>query len=289
MATTKNIGQILVDKAKELDPTYKPDKFNDMGEAAQIILDNMGRGETDAIELNLNDGSWEMQENSDGTTFTKTCSDEETASLSVNNVRLAGTVQLWGIDIDTSTFGIFDLMHANELLNAWNQKTFICIFGNLTVTINTFFKQLSVTFLNKTLDYNRQSLSVNFTPVKTTAEHYYQVYIIGTQYSNNVNYIDSVQFRYPLDKNQELVFPVIQKSGSDANKNIVSTVYNGHIYEIHFSKDNPGSPNPGSSEPSDKDNKLIIRHMDGTVDNDAIGENNIKGHVELHGYTLFTD
>ena len=42
MATTKNIGQILVDKAKELDPTYKPDKFNDMGEAAQIILGNMG-------------------------------------------------------------------------------------------------------------------------------------------------------------------------------------------------------------------------------------------------------
>ena len=44
MATTKNIGQILVDKAKELDPTYKPDKLNDMGEAAQIILDNIGTG-----------------------------------------------------------------------------------------------------------------------------------------------------------------------------------------------------------------------------------------------------
>ena len=289
MATTKNIGQILIDKAKELDPTYKPDKFNDMGEAAQIILDNMGRGETDAIELNLNDGSWEMQENSDGTTFTKTCSDEENASLSVNNVRLAGTVQLWGIDIDTSTFGIFDLMHANEFLNAWNQKTFICIFGNLTVTIDTFFKQLSVTFLNKTLNYNRQSLQVYFAPVKTTAEHYYKVYIIGTQYSNNVNYIDSVQFKYPIDKNQELAFPVIQKSGSDAIKNIVSTVYNGHIYEIHFSKDNPGSPDPESLEPSDKDNKLIIRHMDGTVDNDAIGQNTIYGNVELHGYTLFTD
>lgn len=175
-------------------------------------------------------------------------------------------------------------MHVNELLNAWNQKTFICIFGNLTVIINTFFKQLSVTFLNKTLDYNRQSLQVSFTPVKTTTEHYYKVYIVGTQYSGNVNYIDSVQFRYPLDKNQELVFPVIQKPGSDAIKNIVSTVYNGHIYEIHFSKDNPGD-----SEPPDKDNKLIIRHMDGTVDNDAIGQNTIYGNVELHGYTLFTD
>lgn len=246
-------------------------------------------GGADAIELNLNDESWEMQENSDGIVYTKTCSDEESASLLVNNVRLAGTVQLWGMDIDTSTFGIFDSMHVNEFLNAWNQKTFRCILGNLTVTIDIFFKQLSVTFLNKTLDYNRQSLQVYFAPVKTTAEHYYRVYITGTQYSNNVNYIDSVQFKYPIDKNQELAFPVIQKSGSDAIKNIVSTVYNGHIYEIHFSKDNPGSPNPESLEPSDKDNKLIIRHMDGTVDNDAIGQNTIYGNVELHGYTLFTD
>ena len=51
MATTKNIGQILVDKAKELDPTYKPDKFNDMGEAAQIILDNMGAKFEEVNEL----------------------------------------------------------------------------------------------------------------------------------------------------------------------------------------------------------------------------------------------
>ena len=53
MATTKNIGQILVDKAKELDPTYKPDKFNDMGEAAQIILDNIGTGGGGSIDPNM--------------------------------------------------------------------------------------------------------------------------------------------------------------------------------------------------------------------------------------------
>lgn len=51
MATTKNIGQILVDKAKDLDPTYKPDKFNDMGEAAEIILDNMGAKFEEVNEL----------------------------------------------------------------------------------------------------------------------------------------------------------------------------------------------------------------------------------------------
>lgn len=289
MATTKNIGQILVDKAKELDPTYKPDKFNDMGEAAQIILDNMGNGETDAIELNLNDGSWEMQINSNDITFTKTCSDEEFAYLSVNNVRLTGTVRLNSflgeMDINTSTFGVFNLMHMHELINTWSQKTFPSLLGDLTVAITAYNNQLLVIFSNKA-EYNRQSLGVDFTPVKTTAEHYYKIYINNTAYIGNASDIDSVQFRYPIDNNQELVFPVIQKPGSDAIKNIVSTVYNGHIYEIHFSKDNPLSP---GSTPTDKDNKLIIRHMDGTVDNDAIGEGMITGNVELRGHTLFID
>lgn len=284
MATTKNIGQILIDKAKELDPTYKPDKFNDMGEAAQIILDNMGRSETDVIELNLNDGSWETEEKSDGISFIKTCSEEEIASLSVNNVRLTGTFTLQGMTIDTSTFGVFDLLHMSELFNAWSQKTFLPILSQWTITIATYANILLVSFTEKT-EYNRKLVGVNFTPVKTTTEYYYHVYITGgTIYSLNVNDIDSVQFRYPLGNNQELVFPVIQKPGSDAIKNIVSTIYNGHIYEIHFSKDNPES-----SETSDKHNKLIIRHMDGTVDNDAIGQDTIYGNVELRGHTSFLD
>ena len=99
-------------------------------------------------------------------------------------------------------------------------------------------------------------------------------------YAANVNDIDSIQFRYPLGNNQELVFPVIQKPGSDTIKNIVSTVYNNHIYEIHFSKYNG---------PISEDNKLIIRHMNGTVDNDAIGQDTISGSVELHGWTSFPD
>ena len=280
MATTKNIGQILVDKAKELDPTYKPDKFNDMSEAAQIILDNMGRSETDAIELNLNDGSWEMQKNSDSITFTKTCSEEEIASLSVNNVRLTGTFS-WGegIDINTSTLGVFNLIHIYESINAWSQKTFSAIPGKLTVAIATFGNELYVNFLS-TSEYNRKSEQAVFTPIKTATEHYYKIEIPSAVYAANISDIDSVQFRYPLDNNQELVFPVIQKSGSDTIKNIVSTVYNNRIYEIHFSKYNGWTS---------EDNKLIIRHMDGTVDNNAIGQDTINGSVELHGYTLFTD
>lgn len=244
-----------------------------------IQLAGGSSGETNAIELNLNDGSWEIQTGSDGTTCTKTCSEEESASLSVNNVRLAGTVQLKGMDIDTSTLGVFNLMHIGESINTWSQKTFLSISGKLTVTITTFGNGLRVSFLD-TPEYNRRLLGVLFTPNKTNTEHYYQINISGTEYSLNVSDIDSIQFRYPLGNNQELVFPVIQKPGSDAIKNIVSTVYNGHIYEIHFSKDN---------QLTDEGNKLIIRHMDGTVDNDAIGDITFSGSAECRGYTVFMD
>ena len=61
-----------------------------------------------------------MQENSDGSmVFTKTCSDEEIAYLSVNNLRLTGTFSLGeGIDINTSTLGVFNPIHIYESINA---------------------------------------------------------------------------------------------------------------------------------------------------------------------------
>lgn len=39
-----SIGEQLIAKAKELDPSYKPDKFNDMSEAIDVILNNSGGG-----------------------------------------------------------------------------------------------------------------------------------------------------------------------------------------------------------------------------------------------------
>ena len=41
-----SIGEQLIAKAKEIDPGYKPDKFNDMSEALNIILNNMVTTET---------------------------------------------------------------------------------------------------------------------------------------------------------------------------------------------------------------------------------------------------
>lgn len=37
-----SIGEQLIAKAQELDPNYKPDKFNDMSEALDVILNNAG-------------------------------------------------------------------------------------------------------------------------------------------------------------------------------------------------------------------------------------------------------
>lgn len=39
-----SIGEQLIAKAQELDPSYKPDKFNDMSEALDVILNNSSRG-----------------------------------------------------------------------------------------------------------------------------------------------------------------------------------------------------------------------------------------------------
>ena len=41
-----SIGEQLIAKAKEINPSYKSDKFNDMSEALDIILNNMVTTET---------------------------------------------------------------------------------------------------------------------------------------------------------------------------------------------------------------------------------------------------
>ena len=53
-----SIGQQLIAKAKEIDPSYKDDQFNDMSEALDIILTNMVTteiiGEINTILDNIN-------------------------------------------------------------------------------------------------------------------------------------------------------------------------------------------------------------------------------------------
>ena len=53
-----SIGQQLIAKAKEIAPNYQSDKFNDMSEALEIILNNMvtteAIGEINTILDNIN-------------------------------------------------------------------------------------------------------------------------------------------------------------------------------------------------------------------------------------------
>lgn len=46
-----SIGEQLIAKAKELDPSYKPDKFNDMSEAIDILLNNTGGGSSKGEDI----------------------------------------------------------------------------------------------------------------------------------------------------------------------------------------------------------------------------------------------
>lgn len=48
-----SIGEQLVAKAKELDPNYKPDKFNDLSEALDIILNNTNSNSTKYYEITI--------------------------------------------------------------------------------------------------------------------------------------------------------------------------------------------------------------------------------------------
>lgn len=48
-----SIGEQLITKAKELDPSYKPDKFNDMSEAIDILLNKSGGEGLNILTLNL--------------------------------------------------------------------------------------------------------------------------------------------------------------------------------------------------------------------------------------------
>lgn len=53
-----SIGEQLIAKAQELDPNYKPDKFNDMSEALDVILNNSGGGSgREILELNEADSN----------------------------------------------------------------------------------------------------------------------------------------------------------------------------------------------------------------------------------------
>ena len=72
-----SIGEQLIAKAKELDPSYKPDKFNDMSEALDIILNNTGGVDEEDVLNIIESNSEQVSELSIGTSVSFNGKDDE--------------------------------------------------------------------------------------------------------------------------------------------------------------------------------------------------------------------
>ena len=70
-----SIGEQLIAKAQELDPSYKPNKFNDMSEALNIILNNTV-DEEDVLNI-IESNSEQVSELSIGTSVSFNGKDDE--------------------------------------------------------------------------------------------------------------------------------------------------------------------------------------------------------------------
>ena len=123
-----SIGEQLIAKAQELDPSYKPDKFNDMSEAIDVILNNSGRGykikELVVTENGVYDGEFEAYK-----------------PVRVNVPQTAsGTVKAL-LDATRSAFGLFSeyngtnvdsLISFNDTANVTNMNNMFYNCSNLT-------------------------------------------------------------------------------------------------------------------------------------------------------------
>lgn len=72
-----SIGEQLIAKAQELDPSYKPDKFNDMSEAINIILNNNGYVDEEDVLNIIENNSEQVSELSIGTSVSFNGKDDE--------------------------------------------------------------------------------------------------------------------------------------------------------------------------------------------------------------------
>ncbi len=109
-----SIGEQLIAKAKELDPSYKPDKFNDMSEALDIILNNSGGGGIPVVEGTL------VEEESTENTKYYTIPEAQTSSFIFHS----SDIGYFFVDVDVQSdlytgispapYGQWSLIYGNE-------------------------------------------------------------------------------------------------------------------------------------------------------------------------------
>lgn len=150
-----SIGEQLIAKAKELDPNYKPDKFNDMSEAIDILLNNSGGGSSSGDILDIgpylifNDGSddegiisqegYEKLNSSNGKIiiahFTNEMFDIDYPFVFEKWQEIDGTVYFvfYGIEIDSKSFKQYK---KGILTINMNTKTFVADYENISENIS---------------------------------------------------------------------------------------------------------------------------------------------------------
>lgn len=117
-----SIGEQLIAKAKEIDPNYKPDKFNDMSEALDVILNNTGGGGK-SVPPTLNLIDFETGE------VRTTITEEE-----YNNLKngLYNSVNYY-------TEEPYEIYLQNKLISTYDDrdKSLGCIFSNIKITVTS--------------------------------------------------------------------------------------------------------------------------------------------------------
>ena len=88
-----SIGEQLIAKAKEIDPNYKPDKFNDMSEALDVILNNSGGGGIPVVE-----GTLDEQESTENTKY-YTIPEAQTSPFIFHS----SDIGYWFVDVDVQS------------------------------------------------------------------------------------------------------------------------------------------------------------------------------------------
>lgn len=228
-----SIGEQLIAKAKELDPNYKPDKFNDMSEAIDIILNNSsGGGKSVPPTLNLID----FETGEVRTTITEEEKNNLNNGLYNQVVYVPDTNNMWDgfgpsklIKVYDNTFYIFQFhitSNENEIFNYSSISWYFMTIGEKNTSSNeypfTIEKYLDINPLTSggdntipTLETKRSDIDSNNT-VYSDAD----INLIKKQENNFIN--------LPIGSGNNVVntlcFVVKNKADSSGNSYILTAV-----------------------------------------------------------------
>ena len=214
-----SIGEQLIAKAKELDPNYKPDKFNDMSEALNIILNNSGGGSGSGDILDIgpylifNDGSdnegtisqegYEKLNSAPGKIiiahFRNKMFDIDYPFIFEKWQEINGTVYFvfYGIEIDSKSFK----QHKKGILTInIDTKTFVADYENiLDYSIKVFEPTINSVSISN--DDTTKQLTFNF-----NVSNFEIITYLTTLIENNKHFTETLHLKTPAYSNYQIMF-----------------------------------------------------------------------------------